>query len=101
VNPFHHEKRGSMTEKRAIEVFARFDGHCAHCKRKLFPGEDYEIDHIIALANGGTDEDSNLQLLCEGCHIIKTGGDVSDAAKGKRRYRKQFGLRKFKPSKWR
>lgn len=86
MNAFSHDKRGAMTAKRIAIVWARCDGHCVGCKRKLYPGDDFEIDHVIALSKGGTDQDDNLQLLCSGCHIIKTGGDVSDAAKSKRIY---------------
>jgi 5-methylcytosine-specific restriction protein A len=31
-----------------------------------------ECDHKIALADGGVDDESNLQGLCHGCHVVKT-----------------------------
>jgi len=31
-----------------------------------------EIDHIVALGDGGTDTDSNVQPLCKPCHWAKT-----------------------------
>lgn len=31
-----------------------------------------DIDHIIELANGGTDDIENLQPLCSPCHKAKT-----------------------------
>lgn len=102
MNPFEHQKRGSMSDLRVAKIYARHDGKCASCGRKLMAGDDYEIDHKIALANGGTDDDDNLQLLCEGCHILKTGDDVSEAAKGKRRFRKHVVPSRFKPKRgWR
>lgn len=39
----------------------------------------FELDHIVALANGGKDIDSNLQVLCsgpKGCHAKKTARDL-------------------------
>lgn len=40
-----------------------------------------ELDHIVPLMWGGSNDDSNLQLLCVTCHKIKTskelGYDVS------------------------
>ena len=45
---------------------------------------EWDIDHRIPLAGGGTNEPSNLQVLCDFCHSAKTKDDVSDAAKGKR-----------------
>ena len=35
-----------------------------------------QIDHILALALGGTDDWSNLQPLCKPCHKLKTSEDV-------------------------
>lgn len=34
-----------------------------------------EVDHIIAKANGGGDDDSNLQSICRPCHRRKTAAD--------------------------
>jgi 5-methylcytosine-specific restriction protein A len=32
----------------------------------------FDIDHIIPLAEGGTNEQNNLQVLCKKCHFEKT-----------------------------
>nr|WP_281362426.1 HNH endonuclease [Pararobbsia alpina] len=45
---------------------------CQHCKRATRIGE---VDHITALENGGSNDDSNLQLLCIPCHKLKTAKD--------------------------
>ena len=34
--------------------------------------KDLEVDHIINVAQGGTDDDSNLQAVCIPCHKAKT-----------------------------
>lgn len=31
-----------------------------------------ELDHIVNIAQGGTDDEGNLQSLCVDCHKIKT-----------------------------
>lgn len=36
----------------------------------MTPGK--QVDHIVPLAKGGTDDLENLQLLCIECHKIKT-----------------------------
>jgi 5-methylcytosine-specific restriction protein A len=41
---------------------------CGDCKR----APATEVDHIIALAKGGTDAEENLQGLCARCHSRKT-----------------------------
>lgn len=38
-------------------------------------------DHIIALANGGTDTDDNIQCLCDAHHEAKTARDLGYKAK--------------------
>jgi len=35
-----------------------------------------ELDHIVALVNGGQNEDANLQGLCKACHEDKTRTDL-------------------------
>ncbi|WP_206461513.1 HNH endonuclease [Acinetobacter baumannii] len=34
--------------------------------------KDLELDHIVNVARGGTDDESNLQSLCVPCHKKKT-----------------------------
>lgn len=34
--------------------------------------KDLEVDHIINVAQGGTDDDGNLQAICIPCHKTKT-----------------------------
>ena len=44
---------------------------CQLCKNKLEINY-VQIDHIKALANGGTNDIENLQILCKPCHYVKT-----------------------------
>ncbi|MFG2640341.1 HNH endonuclease [Streptomyces sp. NPDC048370] len=37
-----------------------------------FPAADVDVDHVQPLALGGTDTDGNVQVLCRGCHQLKT-----------------------------
>lgn len=37
-----------------------------------FDEAGYEVDHIIPLAEGGSNEPSNLQALCLMCHRVKS-----------------------------
>ncbi|MFE5621736.1 HNH endonuclease [Streptomyces virginiae] len=49
-------------------------GTCAVCLREFLPS-GVDIDHIIPLARGGEDVDSNVQVLCKSCHKAKTAMD--------------------------
>ena len=44
--------------------------HCKICKNTL-PG-NYEVDHIVSLKSGGSNDANNLQALCRNCHGEKT-----------------------------
>ena len=53
---------------------------CRECLRqgRITPATD--VDHIVPLAAGGTNDRSNLQALCHSCHSKKTfrdGGTVA------------------------
>lgn len=49
---------------------------CAHCKRITVYPSGFELDHKVALMNGGTNDDSNMQVLHPGCHVSKTNKDL-------------------------
>lgn len=53
---------------------------CVHCEAKGIVRLWTQLDHIKALANGGTDTDDNLQGLCDECHAIKTTQDLGHHA---------------------
>jgi len=38
----------------------------------VFGQEAFEIDHKIALSNGGSNHISNLSALCPACHTLKS-----------------------------
>ncbi len=102
MNPFTHEKRRSMTPQRRARIFALANSRCSKCSRKLGPADDWDVDHKIALECGGTDDDANLQVLCDWCHDGKTGGDHEAAGKGRRRFTKHVVPKRFREGKgWR
>ena len=43
---------------------------CKHCNNTL--DFTYEVDHILPLYQGGTNQVENLQALCRNCHGRKT-----------------------------
>lgn len=51
-------------------LYGQQGGSCAGC-REHFKPQHLEVDHIIAVAKGGTDHPDNLQLLCGHCNRVK------------------------------
>ena len=69
-------KRTERIRGRALQALRRRllsnSPMCASCKESVAT----ELDHVIALANGGSNDDSNLQGLCASCHETKTAADL-------------------------
>jgi hypothetical protein len=66
----------SVSETKKKFVAASQNWLCGDCKRQL-PAW-FEVDHVIALHNGGSNEVSNLVALCRDCHGKKTAMDRLD-----------------------
>lgn len=49
---------------------------CVMCKAKGIVRLAEELDHIVALVNGGLDVPENRQGLCKPCHEAKTRQDM-------------------------
>lgn len=41
----------------------------------VMPTSSLEVEHIVALRYGGTNDPSNLRLLCTSCHKVKTAAE--------------------------
>lgn len=67
---------GGKTTKRSVSetkkkfVASRQGWKCGHCKSTL--SHTFEIDHIIGLHEGGSNNIDNLTALCRECHSVKT-----------------------------
>src|SRR5438874_2274836 len=66
-------KRKHISAKKRAAIMAR-DGHsCFYCGGT----ENLEVDHIVAFAGGGTDDDGNLVTACKRCNIAKKAQSAS------------------------
>lgn len=102
TSTFTHAARGSITAQRRARIFEACGGRCAVCSRKLGPADDWDVDHAIALENGGTDDDGNLRVVCDWCHTDKTAEDHALAGHGRRMATKNRVPKRFRKSRaWR
>lgn len=67
---------GSHTAEDIIDIHKMQRGKCACCKRRL--NRKYHVDHIVAIAKGGSNARSNLQILCPPCNLSKHDRDPID-----------------------
>lgn len=66
----------------AQRIRRRDDHTCQQCG-----DAGHEVDHIINVKAGGTDEDSNLVTLCARCHAAKTRTEAA-AGRARRSHRR-------------
>jgi len=61
-----------ITQQKKLKplLYGEQGGHCTICKTH-FLMQSMHIDHIVADEVGGSDDDSNKQLLCVRCNTMK------------------------------
>ena len=72
--PKGSQKRKSFTEPFRRKIAIRQDWKCANPDGECIKLdlEEYDVDHIIPLHQGGTNRQDNLQAICPACHRRKT-----------------------------
>lgn len=56
---------------RRVRILIRDAYRCRACSKVAY-GVRAHVDHIVPFESGGTDDDANLQVLCQSCHGRKT-----------------------------
>ena len=64
---------------------------CSECGRDV-PVAEAQIDHHLALVDGGAHEVDNLRPLCPGCHKVKSAREHVANCKAKRLLKKHSNL---------
>lgn len=67
--------RGAKWLAAITRVRAR-DPLCATCKALGVVTLGVEMDHVVPLHKGGSNDDDNLQMLCVPCHRKKTRDEL-------------------------
>ena len=79
-----------------MRVFLRYGGRCHCCNRLILVGEEWDLDHTVALCNGGSHSESNLRPILVEHHRAKTVADVRAKSKGYRVRKRHLGIQKSK-----
>lgn len=76
-------KRGSAGVRDRERIRKRDCGICQECARQGRLGvPGWPVDHIVPLWKGGSDDDSNKEVLCVSCHDAKTAREAAERARG-------------------
>jgi len=91
------EWRGATPDTRPparvrLRVFLAHDGVCYLSRRKIGPGDTWQLDHVRALINGGENREANLAPVMKAPHREKTNADVAEKAKVDRIAKKHLGI---------
>lgn len=87
-----------------LRIFNRCGGICHISQRKIGVGEPWQLDHVVALVNGGQHRESNLVPVLIDKHKEKTKIDVAEKSQvyhkrlkhiGIKPKRRKMGYRKF------
>jgi hypothetical protein len=54
-------------------IYSKTNGKCAYCECPIEPFGNWQVDHVVPLCQGGTDELSNLVPSCPTCNCLKSG----------------------------
>lgn len=81
-----------------LRIFERHQGHCHFSGRRIMPGEHWDVDHVVALVNGGRNAESNMAPILRGKpHKDKTAADVAEKSRTYRKRSAHVGLMKAAP----
>lgn len=65
--------RAWMTTRERIAKRDRY--RCGACGRP-WDSQCDQVDHVVPLEQGGSNDDGNLQLLCGECHRVKSADEA-------------------------
>lgn len=78
-----------------LRIFRRYGGTCYLTGRAIRAGDKWDLDHIVAIINGGENRESNLAPALKGkdAHGAKTARDLAIKAKTDRIAKGHLGIR--------
>lgn len=81
-----HKRISGRTLQRMRKRVMQDQPLCVNCEERGLVAAGEELDHILPIFKGGSNDSSNLQMLCGECHRKKTAADLGV------RYRHQTGV---------
>jgi 5-methylcytosine-specific restriction protein A len=73
--PAFRERYPGTWETTRARVLQRDGFACQICARRGVLSYAITVDHVIALGHGGSHHESNLQSVCDRCHVAKSAAE--------------------------
>jgi hypothetical protein len=80
-----------------LRIFLACGGRCHLSGREIRPGDTWDLDHVVALTNGGEHREKNLRPALRDKHREKTAADVAERARVDERRASHVGSRNPPP----
>ena len=80
-----------------LRVWDKKKGRCHRCTRKIPTGDNWVLEHVKALINGGENRESNLDLTCSWCVPEKNAEDMAEKSKVATIRKRHLGITKKRP----
>ena len=84
----------AIPERVKLRIWEREKGRCHLTGKQIRPGDKYDFEHVIALADGGQHRETNLRLALRGIHRKKTAQEATARAKVRSKAKKYAGIKK-------
>lgn len=76
--PSERQAQMALSKRTRFEVFKRDDFTCQYCGKRA-PEVVLHVDHIVARANGGSDDAINLRTACVDCNLGKSAVPLKES----------------------
>lgn len=80
-----------------LRIFDRCGGRCHLSGLKIKVGDEWDLDHVKPLWDGGANSEANLAPALKDKHRLKSAADQSIQAKTDRIRARHFGVRETSP----
>ena len=75
-----------------MRILERYNRRCYLSDRPIRAGDSWDVEHILALSNGGENRESNMAPALKEPHKLKTRLDRKIKAKNDRVKKRHFGI---------
>lgn len=97
IPEWHGKTNDSKVPDRVrLRIFQRYGGKCYLSGRVIRPGDDWQLEHIVPLIDGGKHAEGNLAPALVEPHKVKSREEAKRRAKERRIQKKHIGIGKSK-----